>query len=450
MQFKIRKGLNLPINGQPRQEISGQPEITRVAILGREHVDMKPTMLVQEGDRVKLGQPILTDKKNPRVQYVAPGAGVVEAIHRGARRVFQSVVIRLEGDEEITFPSLDINEIASLTRSSCIERLLESGLWTAFRTRPFSKSPNPEAVPKSLFVTAMDTRPLAADPKVVLDHYADDFQTGLRICEKLTTGKVYLCHAGNDDIARLASSDNTIAASFEGPHPAGNPGTHIHFIDPVDSHKEVWHVNYQDVIAIGKLFTTGRIWVDRIISLAGPAVSDPRLVRVRLGANTNDIVEGELKHEECRIISGSPLAGWRAVNWASYLGRFNLQISVLPEGGEREFLGWLLPGGHKYSKTNTLLSSFMRKYLKFDMNTSKNGSPRAMVPIGVYEQVMPLDILPTQLLRALITKDTDLAQNLGCLELDEEDLSLCTFVCPGKHEFGPLLRESLTQIEREG
>ena len=449
MHYKINKGLDLPINGQPRQEIAGQPEISRVAILGREHVGMKPTMLVQEGDRVKLGQPIFTDKKNPRVQYVAPGAGVVEAIHRGARRIFQSLVIRLEGDEEISYASHTASEIASLDQEHCVETLLNSGLWTAFRTRPYSKSPNPDSVPKSIFVTAMDTRPLATDPKVVLTLYHDDFQTGLKILEKLCSDKVYLCHA-DADIGRLADNQNTLAAHFEGPHPAGNPGTHIHFIDPVDSNKQVWHINYQDVIAIGKLFTTGRIWVERIISLAGPTVRDPRLLRVRLGANTNDIVENELKSEDCRIISGSALAGWRAVNWASYLGRFNLQITVLPEGGERELLGWLVPGAHKYSKTNALISSFKRKYLKFAMNTSKNGRPRAMVPIGVYEHVMPLDILPTQLLRALITKDTDLAQNLGCLELDEEDLSLCTFVCPSKYEFGPLLRENLTQIEKEG
>lgn len=450
MHYKIKKGLDLPITGQPNQVIDGQPEISRVAILGREHVGMKPTMLVQEGDKVKLGQPIFTDKKNPRVQYVAPGAGTVEAIHRGARRVFQSLVIRLEGDDEVTFPhAKDSHELALISREDSVETLLQSGLWTAFRTRPYSKSPDPVSSPHSIFVTAMDTRPLAADPAVIISEYAQAFEDGLSVLAKLTDTKVHLCHA-DSDIASYADGKTVHAASFEGPHPAGNPGTHIHLIDPVDANKEVWHINYQDVIAIGKLFTSGRIWTERVIALAGPMVKNPRLVRVRLGANTNDIVESELKQNDCRIISGSVFAGWRAVNWASYLGRYNLQLTVIPEGGERELFGWLVPGTKKFSKTNALISSFMRNTLKFDMTTTKNGSPRAMVPIGVYETVMPLDILPTQLLRALITKDTDLAQALGCLELDEEDLSLCTFVCPSKYEFGPLLRDNLTQIEREG
>jgi Na+-transporting NADH:ubiquinone oxidoreductase subunit A len=201
---------------------------------------------------------------------------------------------------------------------------------------------------------------------------------------------------------------------------------------------------------MGKLFTEGRIWTDRIISLAGPAVKNPRLVRVRLGANTDDIVDDELMPGECRVISGSIFAGWRAAGWASYLGRFSQQISVLHEGREREFMGWIVPGRDKFSKTNALLSSFARRALRFPFGTSQNGSERAMVPIGVYESVVPLDILPTQLLRALSIQDTDMAQALGCLELDEEDLALCTFVCPSKYEFGPMLRDNLTLIEKDG
>ncbi len=449
MQFKITKGLQLPINGNPSQKIDGSPEIKRVAVLGREHVGMKPTMLVQEGDRVKLGQPLFNDKKNPRVCYVAPGAGIVESIHRGARRVFQSLVIRLEGDEEITFNAVDANQLIKLDREIVVEQLLNSGLWVAMRTRPYSKSSNPDDMPNSIFVNAMDTRPLAADPKVIISEYLQDFNNGLQILSCLTDGNVYVCSA---DESSSATVDNPKikTAVFNGPHPAGIPGTHIHYIDPVNVNKTVWHLNYQDVIAFGKLFTTGRIWTDRIISLAGPAIQNPRLLRVRLGANTNDIIEGEVKPGECRIISGSVLSGWRAAGWASYLGRFNLQVTAIFEGREREFFGWIVPGMKKYSKSNALLSSFFRKQAKFDFTTSQNGSPRAMVPIGVYERVMPLDILPTQLLRALVTKDTDLAQALGCLELDEEDLALCTFVCPCKYEFGPMLRENLIQIEKEG
>lgn len=449
MQYKINKGLRLPITGEPRQVIDGAPNISRVAVLGREHVGMKPTMLVKEGDRVKLGQTLFQDKKNPRVNYVAPGTGVVEAINRGARRVFQSLVIRLEGNDEVTFTQHNPENIGQLNRGQVVDQLLASGLWVSMRTRPYSKSPDPDETPNSIFVTAMDTRPLSADPSIVIQQYQYDYDSGLQILTKLTEGNVYVCCASGQKTTALQHPQVKVA-TFEGPHPAGIPGTHIHYIDPVDANKSVWHLNYQDVIAIGKLFTTGKIWTDRIISLAGPAIKNPRLLKVRLGANTDDIIDGEVKSGECRIISGSALSGWRAAGWASYLGRFNLQITAIFEGREREFFGWIVPGMKKYSKSNALLSSFFRKQAKFDFTTTQNGSPRAMVPMGVYERVMPLDILPTQLLRALLTKDTDLAQALGCLELDEEDLALCTFVCPSKYEFGPMLRQNLIQIEKEG
>jgi len=449
MQFKISKGLELPITGKPSQKIDSSPHIERVAIMGREHVGMKPTMHVKEGEHVKLGQALFTDKKNPRVQYVAPGAGVVESIYRGAKRVFQSLVIRLEGDEEVVFEKFNESELDKLNPEVVIEQLLKSGLWVAMRTRPYSKSPDPDSVPNSIFVTAIDTRPLAANPNVIIHEYEQAFNHGLLVLSRLTQGNVYVCCSRGQTFS-LNEHQQIKKAIFNGPHPAGIPGTHIHLIDPVNVNKTVWHLNYQDVIAIGKLFTTGKIWSERIISLAGPAIKHPRLLRVRLGANTNDIIKGEVEAGECRIISGSVLSGWRAAGWASYLGRFNLQVTAMFEGREREFFGWIVPGMKKYSKSNALLSSFFRKQAKFPFTTSQNGSPRAMVPIGVYERVMPLDILPTQLLRALLTKDTDLAQALGCLELDEEDLALCTFVCPSKYEFGPILRENLIQIEKEG
>ena len=339
-----------------------------------------------------------------------------------------------------------------MSRESVVEQLLQSGLWVAFRTRPYSKSPDPEQLPHSIFVTATDSRPLAAEPDVIIADYADDYANGLKLLTRLTTGSVYVCggeqQASSEELEAL--SDQIRCAQFSGPHPAGIPGTHIHLIDPVHSKKTVWHISYQEVIAIGKLFTEGRIWTDRIISLAGPAVKNPRLVRVRLGANTDDIVDHELWPGECRVISGSIFAGWRAAGWASYIGRFSQQITVLHEGREREFMGWIVPGRHKFSKTNALLSSFARKTLRFPFATSQNGSERAMVPIGVYESVVPLDILPTQLLRALCIQDTDMAQALGCLELDEEDLALCTFVCPSKYEFGPMLRDNLALIEKDG
>ncbi len=448
MRNDIRKGLNIPIKGEPQQVISDGPTVSSVAVLGSDFVGIKPTMAVAEGDRVRLGQPLFNDRANPRVRYTAPGSGVVRAINRGARRVLQSVVIDLDGDEEETFKTFAADELENLARSDVVENLLESGLWTALRTRPYSKSPQPDATPEAIFVTAIDTNPLAARPDLIIAEHSEDFLHGLAVVSRLTEGTVHVCRGPDGDLPTSEVS-NVRMSVFSGPHPAGLVGTHIHYLCPVGADRTVWHLGYQDVIAIGKLFTSGRIWTERVVSLGGPVVLKPRLLRTRLGAYTEDLVDEELEHVECRVISGPVLSGHRAAGWASYLGRYHTQISVLSEGREREFFGWITPGRRKFSAINVFLSSLFRGE-RFALSTSVNGSPRAMVPVGNYEQVMPLDILPTQLLRALVTRDTDLAQSLGCLELDEEDLALCTFVSVSKYDYGPILRTNLTQIEREG
>jgi len=448
MSIKIKKGLSLPIKGEPEQVIYEGPKVNSVALLGHDYVGMKATMRVGEGDEVKLGQVLFNDKKNPGVNYTAPGTGVVAAINRGAKRVLQSVVIRLEGDEEESFTRCSREDLPKLERDEVRRNLLASGLWTALRTRPYSKVPSPESTPRSIFVTAMDTNPLAAKVDVIVNEHREDFSDGLTVLSRLTDGKVFVCKAPDTTLPAFANAQLSVD-EFEGPHPSGLPGTHIHFLDPVSADKTVWHLNYEDVIAFGKLFTTGRLWVERIISLAGPLVNKPRLIRTRMGANTEDLVRDELPHIECRVISGSVLSGRRAVGSESFLGRYHHQVSVIAEGHEREFLGWLKPWGDKFSSINVYLSSLSRNRT-FDLTTSQQGSPRAMVPIGNYENVMPLDILPTQLLRALVVRDTDAAQALGCLELDEEDLALCTFISPSKYDYGPVLRTNLEQIEKEG
>jgi len=407
---------------------------------------MKPTMEVQVGDRVKLGQVLFSDKKTPGVHFTSPAAGVVSAIHRGERRVLQSVVIDVEGDEQITFAQYPAEQLASLTQEQVRENLLQSGLWTALRTRPFSKVPAPEAQPSSIFVTAVDTHPLAADPQVVITEQAVDFENGLKVLTRLA--KVFLCKAEGVSLPGEALTD-VRSESFAGPHPAGLPGTHIHFLDPVSASKSVWHIGYQDVIAIGKLFTTGQLWVERVVALAGPVVEQPRLLRTRLGASLDELAAGQLKPGHNRVISGSVFGGRTARGPYAFLGRYHNQVSCLGEGRDREMLHYLRAGVNKHSVLNIFVSKVMGGKL-FDFTTTTNGSPRAMVPVGNYEEVMPLDILATQLLRSLIVGDTDMAQQLGCLELDEEDLALCTYVCAGKYEYGPILRDNLAHIEKEG
>jgi len=453
MVIKINKGLDLPVMGEPEQKIyEDGGDVKSVALIGQDYVGLRPSLQVQVGDRVKKGQPLWVDKKHPEIKFTSPGCGVVKAINRGAKRVLQSVVVELEGDEEETFSSYPADKLSGLTPDQVKQNLLDSGLWTRFRTRPFSKVPTSDAQPHSIFVNAMDTNPLAADPVAVLAERVEDFRHGLEVISHLTDGKVYVCKAESADGFPAVEPGKVELVSFDGPHPAGLSGTHIHFLDPVSADKSVWYLDYQSVLAIGALFTTGKLNVEKVISLAGPGVKRPRLIRTRVGASTSDLTRGELPEQgDFRVVSGSVLNGRKARGWSAYLGNYHNQISVLEEYHDRELFGWIEMKGadHKFS----LLDVFplrRQKPEKFRLTTALFGSPRAIVPIGVYERVMPLDILPTQLLRALVVGDTDSAQLLGCLELDEEDLALCTFVDPGKHNFGPVLRKNLTQIEKEG
>jgi Na+-transporting NADH:ubiquinone oxidoreductase subunit A len=451
MHIRIRRGLDLPLKGAPEQTIYPARPVASVAVLGRDYHGLKPTMHVQEGDRVRLGQPLFSDKRHPDMKVTSPGAGVVTTVRRGARRVLQSVIVTLEGDAEEEFSRWPAGELAGLDRDLVVENLTRSGLWCALRTRPWSKVPDPKSGPHAVFVNAMDTNPLAADPAVVIGQAPEDFVNGVTVISRLTTGSVFVCRAEGAAVPVPEGNAQVQAAEFSGPHPAGLVGTHIHFLYPAGTERVVWHVGYQDVIAIGRLFTTGRLDPGRVISLGGPPVHNPRLLRTRLGAHVEPLVVGELEESlDYRVLSGPVWSGYRAAGWAGYLGRYHQQVTVLAEGRERHFLGWLLPGGEKFSVTRAFLSSLSPASRRFALTTSQNGSPRAMIPIGSYERVMPLDILPTQLLRALVVGDTDEAQRLGALELDEEDLALCTFVCPGKYDYGPVLRERLEQIEREG
>lgn len=443
--IKIKKGLDLPITGEPKQTIVDGPKVTQVALVGPDYIGMKPTLLVQEGDRVKKGQAVFTDKKTEGVQYTAPAAGVVKSINRGARRAFLSLVIELDGEEEETFQSYSSEQLVELTTEQIQENLVNSGLWTALRTRPYSRTPELGSRPKAIFVSVMDTNPLAANPEVIIAEQADAYKHGLQVLKKLTDGKLYVCKAPESKIPR-SGVENT--EEFSGPHPAGLVGTHIHFLHPVSQDRTVWTVGYQDVIAIGLLFTTGKLHNERVVALSGSQVKAPRLVRTQLGANLNDLCAGELIEDENRIISGAVFGGRNAADELSFLGRFHNQVTVLREGRERHLLHYFSLGFNRFSVMPIYLSKLFPKKLPF--STSSMGSERAMIPVGAYEKIMPLDILPTQLLRAIIVEDIDSAVDLGALELDEEDLALCTFVCPGKYEYGPILRKNLTRIELEG
>ncbi len=444
--IQIKKGLDLPLKGAPRLQIEEGPPVQHVALLGPDYLDMKPTFLVAEGDQVALGQPLFTDKKQPQIHYTAPAAGRVVAIHRGERRRFLSLVIALAGEAEKTFPAHAPEQLVQLSAAQVEKQLLDAGLWPAFRSRPFSKVPDPETRPAALFVSAIDTNPLAAEPQVVIAEKAAEFEAGLNLIRLLTEGKTYLCKKPETE---LPTPPGVTVKEFSGGHPAGLVGTHIHYLEKVTQQRSVWHIGYQDVIAIGHLFLTGRILAERVVALGGPLVKDPRLLRTRPGACLSELLAGQLESAAVRILSGSVLAGRQAAGELDFLGRYHNQVSVLAEDHQRELLGWALPGFNKFSTKRVFAASLLpRRTLA--LTTSTNGSSRAMVPIGAFEKVMPLNVKATWLLRSLLTQDTDLAQGLGCLELDEEDLALCSFVCNGKIDYGRHLRETLQKIEKEG
>lgn len=468
--YVIKKGLDLPIAGEPSQQLDpSEPKVTRVAVIADDFPGMKPRMLVREGDTVRRGQALFEDRKTPGVLHTSPGAGKVIGIHRGAKRALLSVVIHLSereragqpSDDELqTFESYTGKDLAGLDRAAVVGLLVESGLWTALRKRPFSKVPEPETQPAALFVNAMDTNPLAPQPDPIIEARKADFDAGLVVLSKLCEGPTHLCVSAGSNVPKGVTAKVQVQ-EFRGPHPAGTTGVHMHFIAPVSRKRTCWSIGYQDVIAVGSLFKTGRLDVSRVISIAGPPLQKGRLVRTRCGASMDDLVPREslkpgpngqsLGDKDYRLISGSVLSGKRAsIPELSFLGRYHNQISVLREGREREFLGWLAPGADKFSIFPTFISRLIGRNKRFDFTTTTNGSPRAMVPIGMYEDVMPMDILPTHLLRSLMVADVETAEKLGVLELDEEDVALCTFVCPGKINYGPVLRANLDEIERNG
>lgn len=456
----IKRGLDLPIAGGPVQRIDAGQRVSRVALVADDYIGLKPTMFVQEGDAVKRGQPLFEDKKNPGVIFTAPGAGTVAAVHRGERRALVSVIIELTESERLTGDAGEADTVrfqhytgkdpAGLSRGEIKNLLVESGLWTTLRVRPFGKVPPLNAEPGAVFVTAMDSNPHAPDPDVVIAGAEKDFERGLVCVAKLTEGPTFVCRKPGSKVP-VNPNTGVRVEEFAGPHPAGTPGLHIHTLFPVNRQYTAWHLNYQDVIAIGRLFGSGALNVGRVVSLAGPRVSNPRLVSTRVGASLEELTKGELIEDgELRIVSGSVLSGRTATGpERGFLGLRHHQVSVLKEGRERHFIGWLMPGTNQFSSIPLYLSRLMPGK-RFPFTTSTNGSARAMVPIGLYERVFPFDMEPTYLLREMIVGNVERAEQLGCLELDEEDLALCTFVCPGKFEYGPILRSNLSEIEKEG
>jgi len=433
-RFEIWKGMDVPLQGTPVQVLGERVDVSTVALIAADHPGLAPTVVVGARDRVELGQPVVRDRSG--FTLTAPGTGVVRRVEAGPRRTLAALVVELDD------PGGELGRERPAPRAGsagAVEALVDSGLWCALRERPFGRVPDPGTRPRSIFVTAIDTEPLAARPDVVLAESAEDFERGVAALTRLTDGPVHVCTAPG--AAPPVPADPRVAVhAFAGPHPAGLPGTHMHLVDPVGRGWAAWHVGYPDVVAIGRLFGGRGLSVERVVALGGPLVARPRLVRTRLGASVADLTAGELLPGECRVVSGSALSGRQATGWGSHLGRYHRQVCALADPRSEP-------------RRESLLRALRRRLSRAPhpaWSTALHGRPAAMVPIGAFERVVPLDLLPTPLLRALLVGDLEAAEALGCLELDEEDLALCSFVCPSKIEYGAYLRSALERLQEAG
>lgn len=407
MRYTIRRGRRFAPDAAFQGAAPERRVTTRVALLGSDCRGLRPALLIAEGDQVARGQVLFSDRRQERLRFTSPVAGTVVAITRGERRSLDSLVIEVGGDAVRQFtPPVP-------GRAGMQELLLESGLWQAFRTRPFERIPDPDAAPPAaIFVTAIDTAPLAPDPRSVIVAEVDAFERGARALEALTDGLVHVCQAPGPPLVQR--TERLRVAEFDGPHPAGLPGTHIHFILPASVRRLVWHIGYQDVIALGTLLTTGDVPGERVVSIAGDAVGSPRLLRTYQGADLRQLVAGDISADASRIVSGPAIGGREAL----YLGRHHRQVSVLAAGQPSRRPAWLAALDE-----------------------------RAILPLPAYEQVMPLDLLVVPLLRALAAGDVETAERLGCLELGEDDMTLLSHVCPTGSDYGAMLRFALDELE---
>lgn len=442
---RIQNGLDLPLPGAtPRGDIVDRLGVSVVALIPEESLGIKTRVLVAEGDKVQVGTPLYCDRRDPDVLYTSPAAGTIKAIARGARRKVLSVQVEassFDDHHELSVPELDGAD-AQAVRAT----LMSSGLWGALRRRPFDRIARSDERPAAIFVSAANTHPQAPSALDLLAGRQEDFRAGLRALKLLTDGDVLVCTPSGEDWASHLT-EGVQHHSFSGKHPAGNVGVHIHTLLPVGPSRFVWHVGPQDVADIGALFLNKRLSTTRVVGVSGPASSETVLVRTRRGARIEDVASS-FSAAEPRVIVGSVLGGREASGEQAFLGRYTDQVTVLEDAVERKLLAWALPFAGKHSVSNAILDKFFGRELGFD--TDLNGSERAIVPTGSYERVMPMDIMATQLIKALASGDLEMAEKLGVLELAEEDLALCEYVCPSKINITGLLREMLTRIEVEG
>ena len=454
-EFKLKKGYDIPIAGEAQLLLKEFPNPDKAAVLPYEFRGIKPRLKVKVGDEVKVGTPLCEDKRIQEIKLVSPVSGKVVEINRGERRMLMEIVV--ENDKQYTkavFTNKVSGNAADLEREKITAALMESGLWPFIIQRPFEKTADPNDVPRDIFISGFNTAPLAADVNFLLEGKEKQFQEGLNVLKALTDGKVYLSLNGKDSKRAKALEEATGVEKhyFSGPHPAGNVGVQIHHIAPINQGDIVWTVKPEAVALIGEFFETGAYPNEKIAAVAGSSLKETYYAKTINGAAVSTLVlQDNIKDEEVRYINGDVLNGLK-ISAESYLGTYNSLLSVIPEGRKkRRLLGYFRTGIDMPSYSRTFLSSWLTsKKKKWEMSTLNYGAQRAFIQTGVYEKVMPMDILPSILAKSILAEDIEEMENLGILELAEEDVALCTYICPSKTDFGAILRHGLEMVEKEG
>ena len=444
---KVRRGLNIPMEGRAENVLVRKNMSETYGVKPLDFPGLLPKLEVQEGDVVRAGTPLFYDKYRPEVKFSSPVSGEVVEIRRGERRQILEVVVKANGSVE--YQVFGAAQPAALTRNQVVEKLLVSGVWPYIRQRPFGIVANPNDTPKAIFISCFDTAPLAPDMDFSIQGEDENFQAGIDALSKLTPGKIHLgLNADFPAASAFAKANGVEHHYFRGPHPAGNVGVHIHHIDPIGKGDVVWVVNPLDVVIIGRLFLKGIYDASRVIALAGSEVTSPRYYRVISGAQIDSITSGNLNSNiELRYISGNVLTGTK-VEPFGYLGFYDNMVTVIPEGNHYEFFGWMSPGFNKFSASRTFLSR-LTPWRKFKFDTNLHGGKRAYVITGQYEKVMPMDILPVHLIKAILANDIERMEQLGIYEVVEEDMALCEYVCTSKTDVQQILRKGIESLIKE-
>jgi len=443
--IKICKGLDIKLFGEPQKVITSI-DSKKIALKPTDFNAVFPKLLVKEGDKVKAGTKVFFDKYRDNIFFTSPVSGKITELVRGPKRVLQE--IKIDADQEISYIDFGASNPNDLKREEIIKKLLESGVWPMIRQRPYSIIANPEDNPKAIFISAFDTAPLAPDYDLMVHGNGDIFQIGLDALIKLTDGKIHLNLNKAKNVSKVFSNSKGVQINyFEGPHPSGNISVQANKIDPINKGDIIWYINPQDVLTVGRLFLEGKYNASKIIALTGSEVKNPKYFKTISGTDISELVENNVKEGNLRYISGNVLTG-KQIKKDGYIGFYDSQITVIPEGDYYEFIGWALPGLYKFSFYRTFIS-WMTPKKKYRLDTNIHGGERAFVMTGQFEKVFPMDIYPMQLIKAIMTEDIDQMENLGIFEVDEEDFALCEYISTSKIEIQSIVRKGLDLMRKE-